>query len=66
MKNKKGVFRELLWFFCGAVAGICISVVFYDIINVDIDLPVLAAGAIVTLLAIYVVRATLWVFKKGM
>ena len=34
--------------------------------NISFDLGVLAAGAIVTLLAMYVVRLTMWVFKKNM
>jgi len=66
MKNKKGVFRELTWFFCGVGGGLVISLVLYDIINVTLDLGVLAAGVIATLLAMYVVRLTLWVFKQGM
>jgi hypothetical protein len=66
MKNKKGVYRELMWFFGGAIGGIFISAVLYDIIKVDITLGVMAAGVIATLLAMYVIRMTLWVFKQGM
>jgi hypothetical protein len=66
MKNKNGVYRELTWFFGGVIGGIIISLVLYDIINVEIGLGVIAAGVIVTLLAIYVVRMTLWVFKQGL
>jgi|GEM_PF-3664295 len=66
MKNTKVVFRELTWFFCGVIAGVCISLILYDIINVDLDLGVLSAGVLATLLAIYVVRMTIWVFKKAM
>jgi len=66
MKNIKSIFRELIWFFCGIIAGLSISLVLYDILNVDLDLGVLAAGVVATLLAIYVVRMTLWVFKKAM
>lgn len=66
MKNKKGVYRELLWFFGGVGGGIFVSLVLYDIINVDLGLGVMAAGVIVTLLAMYVVRMTLWVFKQGL
>jgi hypothetical protein len=33
---------------------------------VDLDLPVLAAGVIVTLLGMYVVRLTVWVLKKDL
>jgi hypothetical protein len=57
--------KELLWFICVVVAGVILSLMFYDIINVDIDLSVLTAGVVVTLLAVYVVRITLWVFKQN-
>jgi hypothetical protein len=66
MAIKKGMYRELIWFFGGATGGIFISLVLFDIINVDLGLGVISAGVIVTLLAIYVVRMTLWVFKQGM
>jgi len=57
--------KELLWFICGVALGIVLSLIFYDIINVDIDLAVMTAGVLVTLLAIYVVRITFWVFKQN-
>jgi hypothetical protein len=66
MKKKKGVYRELMWFFGGVGGGILISLALFDIINVDLGLGVVAAGVIVTLLAMYVVRMTLWVFKQGL
>ena len=64
MTKKKRVMKELLWFLCVVAAGVIFSLMFYDIINVDLDLGVMAAGVIVTLLAVYVVRITLWVFKQ--
>ena len=66
MKNKMAVYRELTWFICGVIIGVCLSLVYYKIIEVDLDLGVMAAGVVATLLAIYVVRATLWVFKRAM
>jgi hypothetical protein len=66
MKKKKGVYRELMWFFGGVGGGIFISLVLFDIIDVDLGLGVMAAGVIATLLAMYVVRMTLWVFKQGL
>lgn len=66
MKKKKGVYHEFIWFFGGIGGGIFISLVLFDIINVDLGLGVMAAGVIATLLAMYVVRMTLWVFKQGM
>jgi len=65
MTKKKRFMKELLWFICGVALGIVLSLIFYDIINVDIDLAVMTAGVLVTLLAIYVVRITFWVFKQS-
>jgi multisubunit Na+/H+ antiporter MnhE subunit len=66
MKHKKRLIRELYWFFGGILCGIVIFMFFYRLLSVSFDLGVLAAGAIVTLLAMYVVRLTMWVFKKNM
>jgi hypothetical protein len=65
MTKKKRFIKELLWFISGVAGGIILSLIFYDIINVDIDLAVLTAGVLVTLLAVYVIRITLWVFKQN-
>ena len=65
MTKKKRFMKELLWFICGVAGGIILSLIFFDIINVDIDLAVVTAGVLVTLLAIYVVRVTFWVFKQN-
>ncbi|HJX33767.1 MAG TPA: hypothetical protein VJ373_01195 [Desulfatiglandales bacterium] len=66
MTKKKRFIKESLWFICGAAGGIILSLIFYDIINVDIDLAVMTAGVLVTLLAIYIVRITFWVFKQSL
>jgi len=66
MTKKKRVIRELIWFFSTITGGIVLSLMFYDIINVDIDLAVMTAGVVATLIAVYVIRVTLWVFKKNM
>ena len=66
MTKKKRVIRELIWFFSTIAGGIVLSLMFYDIINVDIDLAVMTAGVVATLIAVYVIRITLWVFKKNM
>lgn len=65
MTKKKRVMKELLWFICVVAAGVILSLMFYDIIDVDIDLAVVTAGVVVTLLAVYVVRITLWLFKQS-
>jgi len=66
MKNKEKIMRELYWFFGGIIGGVIIFIYLYSLLDVGIHLGNMAAGAIVTLVAMYVVRLTLWVFKKGM
>ena len=65
MTKKKRILKELSWFICSVVGGVVLSLIFYDIIDVDINLVVLSAGVIVVLIAVYVVRLTLWVFKQS-
>ena len=66
MNKKQRITRELFWFLGGVAGGIIIFIYLYSLLNVDITLGTLAAGAVVTLVAMYVIRLTLWVFKKGM
>jgi hypothetical protein len=66
MTKKERITRELFWFFGGGAGGVIIFIYLYSLLKVDINLGTLAAGAIVTLVAMYVIRLTLWVFKKGM
>jgi hypothetical protein len=66
MDRKKRISRELFWFFGSVAGGLIIFIYLYSLIKVDITPGTLAAGAVVTLVAMYVVRLTLWVFKKGM
>lgn len=65
MNKKQRIARELVWFFGGVAGGVIIFIYLYSLLNVDINLGTLAAGAVVTLVAMYVIRLTLWVFKKG-
>jgi len=65
MTWKKRVAKELIWFICTLVAGTILCLLFYDIIDVDLDIVVIVVGVIVAALAIYVVRLTLWIFKKA-
>ena len=65
-KNKEKIVRELFWFFGGIIGGVIIFIYLYSLLDVGIHLGNMAAGAIVTLVAMYVVRLTLWVFKKGL
>lgn len=66
MTKKQRITRELFWFFGGVAGGVIIFIYLYSLLKVGINLGTLAAGAVVTLVAMYVIRLTLWVFKKGM
>lgn len=66
MKNGKKIKSEVKWFFTGVVIGLLIFIPLYDLLDVDLDLAVMAAGVIVTLLGMYVVRLTVWVVKKDL
>ena len=66
MNKKRKLLKETIWFFCSATGGIIMSLILYDLLDVDINPEVIVVGAIVTLLAVYVVRLTLWVFKQNM
>ena len=65
MTKKKKILKELAWFLSTVVGGLILCLIFYDIINVNINLVVLSVGVIVAVIAVYVVRITLWVFKQS-
>ena len=65
MTKKKKVMKELIWFISTMAGGVILCLIFYDMINVHINPTVMVAGIIVILLAVYVVRLTLWVFKQS-
>jgi hypothetical protein len=66
MNKKKKLIKEIIWFVCSIAGGIILCLSLYDLLDVDINLIVIVVGVIVTLLAVYVVRLTLWVFKENM
>jgi hypothetical protein len=66
MNKKERITRELFWFLGGVAGGVVIFIYLYSLLKVDITLGTMAAGAVVTLVGMYVIRLTLWVFKKGM
>lgn len=66
MTKKKRLIKEIIWFICSVAAGIVLSLSLYDLLNVDTNSVVIVVGIIVTLLAVYIVRLTLWVFDKNM
>jgi hypothetical protein len=65
MSKKKKVLKELAWFASALVGGFILCLIFYDMINVNFNATVMVSGIIVIVLAVYVVRLTLWVFKQS-
>ena len=66
MIKKKKIIKEIIWFICSIIAGVILCLSLYKQLGVDINSVVIVVGIIVTLLAVYVVRLTLWVFDKNM
>ena len=66
MTWKKRVAKELIWFICTLVAGTILCLLFYDILDVDLNRVIIVVGVIAAVMAIYVVRLTLWVLKQSM
>ena len=66
MNKKKRLIRETVWFFCSIIGGIILSLSLYRLLDVDVSLEIIILGAIVALVAVYVVRLTLWVLKESM
>ena len=66
MTKKKKFIKEIIWFISSIMAGIILCLSLYKQLGVDINSVVMVVGIIVTLLAVYVVRLTLWVFDKNM
>ena len=66
MDKKKRLIREAIWIFCSIIGGIILSLSLYRLLDVDVSLEIIVLGAIVALVAVYVVRLTLWVLKESM
>ncbi len=66
MTKKKKLLREIVWFICSFLAGIILSLFLFDLINVAINMWVMVVGVTVIMLAVYVVRLTLWIFNENM
>jgi len=66
MNKKKKLIKEIIWFICSIIGGILICLFLYNLLDVNINLVVIVVGVIVALLAVYVVRLTLWVLNSNM
>lgn len=66
MNKKKKIVKETIWFIFSLFVGIILSLTLYRLLDVGVNLENIVLGVIVVLVAIYVVRLTLWVFKESM
>ena len=65
MTLKKRAAKECIWFICTLAGGIILCLFLYGILGVDVNCVLVVVGVIVTLLAVYVVRLTVWVLKQS-
>jgi hypothetical protein len=66
MEKKKRLIKETVWLICSLVGGIILILTLYRLLDVDVNLENIVLGEIVILVATYVVRLTLWVFKESL
>lgn len=66
MEKKKRIIKEIIRLIFSIIGGIILTLTLYRILDVGITLENIVLGVIVVLIAIYVVRITLWVFKESM
>ena len=66
MDKKKRLAREIIWLICSLGGGIILILTLYRLLDVGVNLENIVLGEIVILVATYVVRLTLWVFKESM
>ena len=66
MDKKKRIIKEIIRLVYSIIGGIILTFTLYRILHVGITLENIVLGVIVVLIAIYVVRITLWVVKESM
>ena len=66
MNKKKKLIKELVWFLLTIAGGLTVFLSLCRLLKIEAGLIVILLGAICSLLAVYVVRLTIWVFNKNM
>ena len=64
--KKKRLIKEVIWFLLTIIGGLTVFLSLCRLLKIEISLIVILLGAISALLAVYVVRLTIWVFNKNM
>ena len=66
MNKRKRLIKEIFWFIFTIAGGLAVFLSLCNLLDIDVDLVVIVLGAISSLLAVYVVRLTVWIFNKNM
>ena len=66
MNKKKRIIKETLRFLFTVLFGVTLSLLLFRILDVQLGIEIFVVGVLVTLLAVYVVRLTVWVLKSSM
>lgn len=64
--KKKILIKELVCFLLTIAGGLTVFLSLCRLLEIEINLVVILLSAISSLLAVYVVRLTIWVFNKNM
>jgi len=65
MEKRKRLINEIRWFLGTILGGITAFLFIYRLLDIEINLEIIVLGAISALLAVYIVRLTVWVFNKN-
>lgn len=65
MEKRKRLINEIIWFLGTIFGGITAFLFIYRLLGIEINLEIIVLGAISALLAVYIIRLTVWVFNKS-
>ena len=65
MNKRRRLIKEIRWFLCTISGGIMVFLFIYRLLDIEINMEIIVLGAISALLAVYIVRLTVWVFNKN-
>lgn len=65
MEKRKRLIKEIRWFLGTVSGGIMVFLFIYHLLDIEINLEIIVLGAISALLAVYIVRLTVWVFNQN-
>ena len=66
MDRRKRLIKEIIWFICTITGGLTLFLSICRLLKIEISLVVILLGIISSLLAVYIVRLTVWVFNQDL